>query len=132
MARAYRMTPARRAAIRKAQAASARKRKRASNRPTAKQVRNRKIIKAVAVGAAATGVGVAAVYGAGEYRKSDRHYVNHSVRKSTRKMREKTIATTGKKASKSAIATHQKRVRPLATANARKRTVKRAPGKKAK
>ena len=129
---AYKMTPARRAAIRKAQAASARKRKkRAANRPTPKQVRNRKIVKGVAIGAAVVGVGVAGVYGAKEYQKSDTHYVRKSVSKSTRKYRQKTLAKTGVKATKQQVRTHQKRVRPLAQSNARKRTVKRAPGKAA-
>lgn len=134
MARAYKMTPARRAAIRKAQAASARKRKgrRAASRPTQKQIRNKKVIKGVAIGAAAVGFGVAAVYGGKEYQKSDRHYVNHSVRKSTRKLHEKSIVATGKRANKQAVAVNAKRVRPLASANARKRTVKRAPGKPVK
>lgn len=55
MARRYRMTPARRAALRKAQLASARKRKRAKIK--------RRVVRSVAGVGAVTGVATASVYG---------------------------------------------------------------------
>lgn len=133
MAQPYRMTPARRAAIRKAQAASARKRKkRAANRPTPQQIRRRKIAKGVAIGAGVAAVGVAAVYGGDKYSKSDTHYVRHGVRQSTRKMREKTISSSGRKATKQQVKIHQKKVTPLYKSNAKRRTTKTRPGAKKK
>ena len=89
MARSYRMTPARRAALRKAQAASARKR-RGSGRGKARPVssRRKRLVRAAAVGAAVTAGGVVAYHGgkrvkrhrSEQFRKDVRSGVYHRVR----------------------------------------------------
>ena len=92
MPRSYRMTPARRAALRKAQQASARKRKGKGKRTTPKartykQIRRRQRIKTGAK-LAAVGGAYAAAHAAGAYvshqnRGANRKRVNHHVKRHT-------------------------------------------------
>jgi hypothetical protein len=119
MAKAYRMTPARRAALRKAQQASARKRKTHGSRPQsrthAKRQRRRRIVRNVAL----TGLAVGAVAGGVAYHQSEGATVNRGVRKSVRKK-----GLTGS-ANKAARITHGKRVKPLVRHNVRRAKAKR-------
>ena len=126
MARPYRMTAARRVALRKAQIASARKRKgkgkgaRPEARNHAKKMRRRKNIKRAAYAAGAvTIVGTSLAYNG-----SERATVNRGVRKSVRKK-----GLTGS-ANKAARITHGKRVRPLVTHNVRRKKASRKAARK--
>ena len=119
MARAYRLTPARRAALRKAQQASARKRKGHGSRPQsrthARKQRNRRRIKVAVLTGVAVGAGLAGV----GYHGSERATVNRGVRKSVRKK-----GLTGS-VNKAARVTHGKRVRPLVQHNVRRQRARR-------
>jgi hypothetical protein len=117
----YRLTPARRAALRKAQQASARKRKGHGSRPQsrnyARKQRNRRRVKVAVLTTVAVGAGLAGV----GYHGSERATVNRGVRKSVRKK-----GLTGS-ANKAARVTHGKRVKPLVRHNVqRQRARKRA------
>ena len=119
MARAYRLTPARRAALRKAQQASARKRKGHGSRPQsrnhARKMRNRRRIKVAALTGLAIGTGLAGV----SYHGSERATVNRGVRKSVRK---KGLRGPENSAARSV---HGKRVRPLVRHNVRRQRARR-------
>ena len=119
MARAYRLTPARRAALRKAQQASARKRKGHGSRPAsrkhAKKMRNRRRIKIAAYTGAAIGLGLAGV----SYHGSERATVNRGVRKSVRKKGLRGVEN------KAARVTHGKRVRPLVKHNVQRQRARK-------
>lgn len=138
MARSHRMTPARRAALRKAQLASARKRRKrgvgsavnrsvrqgaSRTRASAALTVNNKQKRRKAIRRVSAGVAVATVLGASvAYHGSNRAYTNRGVRKSVRKnlgSRRKTIRT---KAQRQQYAT---RVRPLIAHNATRRGRKR-------
>ena len=119
MARAYRLTPARRAALRKAQQASARKRKAHGSRPQsrkhAKKMRRRRIVRNTALIGLAAGAGLAGV----SYHGSERATVNRGVRKSVRKKGLRGVEN------KAARVTHGKRVRPLVTHNVRRQRARK-------
>jgi hypothetical protein len=119
MARAYRLTPARRAALRKAQQASARKRKSRGSRPQsrnyARKQRNRRRVKVAVLTGVAVGAGLAGV----SYHGSERATVNRGVRKSVRKKGLRGVEN------KAARITHGKRVRPLVQHNVRRQRARK-------
>ena len=115
----YRMTPARRAALRKAQQASARKRKGHGSRPQsrkhARKMRNRRRIRVAALTGVAIGAGLAGV----SYHGSERATVNRGVRKSVAK---KGLRGAENRAARIA---HGKKVKPLVRHNVRRQRAKR-------
>lgn len=130
MARSHRMTPARRAALRKAQLVSARKRRkrgvRSSVNRSVRQGASRSRASAAlavnnprkrrqAIRRIGAGVAVGTVLGASvAYHGSNRAYTNRGVRKAVRK-KDFTTHVLGQKAAK---ARYAKRVRPLIAHNA--------------
>jgi hypothetical protein len=127
MARAYRLTPARRAALRKAQQASARKRKghgaRPQSRNHARKQRRRRVARNVALTGVAVGLGLAGV----GYHQGERATVNRGVRKSIHK---KGLGYSS--ANRAARITHGKRVRPLVTHNVRRQKAAKRAKRKAR
>lgn len=117
MARSHVMTPARRAALRKAQLVSAQRRRKYGVRYQTKnvarqkiayaKVNKRKVAKYAAIGATLAGVGAAAYVGT----KTPTYKYHKGMRKSTIK-----AYRSGKRGP--ALTTHQNRVRPLIKKNA--------------